>query len=82
MMFRSVPNDIAFMVAFLRMENAYFGSVDISQKNAKTVTLFKGLFPSYGLYNRSQPGPGNELYAIQETNGSIVVPWWRPVYIQ
>ncbi|KAK4626701.1 hypothetical protein CLAFUW4_04169 [Fulvia fulva] len=63
----------AQLVAFLRMDNAYLGSVDISQKKAKTVTLFNGLFPSYGLYNRSQPGVGNDLYAIQETNGGIVL---------
>ncbi|EME46850.1 hypothetical protein DOTSEDRAFT_52207 [Dothistroma septosporum NZE10] len=75
----NVPNNIAVMdpsaqlVAFLRMDNAYLGSVDISQKKAKTVTLFNGQFASYGLYNRSQPGAGNDLYAIQETNGGIVV---------
>lgn len=72
-----VPNDIAVLdpssqlVAFLRMDNAYLGSVDISIKKAKTVTYFNGLFPSYGLLNRSQPG--GDLYGIQETNGGLVV---------
>lgn len=71
------PNNIAVMdpssqlVAFLRMDNAYLGSVDISMKKAKTVTSFNGLFPSYGLLNRSQPG--GDLFAIEETNGGLVV---------
>ena len=73
----SVPNNIAVydpssqLVAFLRMDNAYLGSVDISMKKAKTVTYFNGLFPSYGLLNRSEPG--GDLWAIQETNGGLVV---------
>ena len=58
------------MVAFLRMDNAYLGSVDISIKKAKTVTLFNGLFPSYGLYTRSKPH--GDLYGIEETNNGLV----------
>ena len=49
------------------MDNAYLGSVDISQKKARTVTLFNGLFPSNGLLNRSQPM--GDLFGIEETNG-------------
>lgn len=73
----SVPNDIAVLdpssqlVAFLRMDNAYLGSVDISIKKAKTVTYFNGQFPSYGLLNRSQPG--GDLFGIEQTNGGLVV---------
>lgn len=73
----SVPNDIAILdpssqlVAFLRMDNAYLGSVDISMKKAKTVTSFNGLFPSYGLLNRSQPG--GDVFGIEQTNGGLVV---------
>lgn len=73
----SVPNNIAVLdpssqlVAFLRMDNAYLGSVDISIKKAKTVTSFNGQFPSYGLLNSSQPG--GDLYGIEETNGGLVV---------
>lgn len=72
-----VPNNIAVLdpssnlVAFLRMDNAYLGSVDISMKKAKTVTSFNGLFPSYGLLNRSQPG--GDLFGIEQTNGGLVV---------
>ena len=75
--YSSVPNDIAVLdpssqlVAFLRMDNAYLGSVDISIKKAKTVTSFNGLFGSYGLLNRSQPG--GDLFGIEETNGGLVV---------
>lgn len=53
------------------MDNAYLGSVDISMKKAKTVTYFNGLFPSYGLFNRSQPG--GDLFGIEQTNGGLVV---------
>ena len=53
------------------MDNAYLGSVDISIKKAKTVSLFNGLFPSYGLYDRAIPS--GDLYGIEETNDGIVV---------
>ena len=75
--FPSVPNNIAVLdpssqlVAFLRLDNAYLGSMDIAIKKAKTVTSFNGFFPSYGLQNRSEPG--GDLWAIQETNGGLVV---------
>ncbi|KAI5367158.1 putative hem degrading protein HbpS [Septoria linicola] len=82
-----VPNDIAVvdpsaqLVAFLRMDNAYLGSVDISIKKAKTVALFNGLFPSNGLYNRSQPGAGNDLFGIENTNdGLVVFGGGQPIY--
>lgn len=71
-----VPQNIAvvdpsgLLVAFLRMDNAYIGSIDISQKKAKTAVVFNGL-PSAGLYNASQPGA--PLYAIEQTNGGLVV---------
>jgi uncharacterized protein GlcG (DUF336 family) len=61
------------------MDNAYLGSVDISMKKAKTVTYFNGLFPSYGLLTRSQPGV--DLWAIQETNdGLVVFGGGQPIY--
>jgi len=71
-----VPQNIAvvdpsgLLVAFLRMDNAYIGSIDISQKKARTAVLFNGL-SSAGLYNGSQPGA--PLYAIEQTNGGLVV---------
>ncbi|KAM3424818.1 hypothetical protein BST61_g6799 [Cercospora zeina] len=74
-----VPNSIAVLdpsaqlVAFLRMDNAFLSSVDISIKKAKTVSLFNGLYPSNALYARSQPGSEGDLYGIEETNGGLVV---------
>ena len=58
----NVPQDIAvtdplgFLVAFRRMDNAFPGSIDISQKKAKTVALFSGSITSADFYNASQPG--------------------------
>jgi uncharacterized protein GlcG (DUF336 family) len=71
-----VPQNVAvvdpsgLLVAFLRMDNAYIGSIDISQKKARTAVVFNGL-TSAGLYNASQPG--GALYAIEQTNGGLVV---------
>jgi uncharacterized protein GlcG (DUF336 family) len=71
-----VPENIAIvdpsgiLVAFLRMDNAFIGSIDISQKKAKTAVIFNGL-SSADLYNPSQPGA--PLYAIEQTNGGLVV---------
>jgi uncharacterized protein GlcG (DUF336 family) len=52
------------------MDNAFLGSIDISQKKAKTVVLYNGI-PNGALLNRSQPG--GDIYGIQETNGGTVV---------
>ena len=71
------PSNIAIMdpgsqlVAFLRTDNAFPGSIDISQKKAKTVALFNGAFTTAALYNQTQPG--QPLYGIEETNGVLVV---------
>lgn len=71
-----IPQNVAvvdpsgLLVAFLRMDNAYIGSIDISQKKARTAVLFNGL-SSAGLYDPSQPG--GSLYAIEQTNGGLVV---------
>ena len=66
----AVVNPSGLLVAFLHMDNAYYGSIDISQKKARTAVLFNGL-GSGDLYDRSQPG--GALYAIEETNGGLVV---------
>ncbi|KAI5194746.1 DUF336-domain-containing protein [Aureobasidium subglaciale] len=71
-----VPQNIAvvdpsgLLVAFVRMDNAYPGSIDISMKKARTSVLFNGI-PSAALYNQSLPGEA--LYGIQETNGGLVI---------
>ncbi|KAJ8115791.1 hypothetical protein OPT61_g2642 [Boeremia exigua] len=81
-----IPQNIAvvdpsgLLVAFLRMDNAYIGSIDISQKKARTAVLFNGL-PSSGLYDGSQPGA--PLYGIEQTNGGLVVfGGGLPIYYQ
>ncbi|KAH0370353.1 DUF336-domain-containing protein, partial [Aureobasidium melanogenum] len=58
------------LVAFLRMDNAYPGSIDLSIKKARTTVLFNGL-PSGVVYDLAQPGA--PFYGIQETNGGLVV---------
>jgi uncharacterized protein GlcG (DUF336 family) len=66
----AVVNPSGLLVAFLHMDNAYYGSIDISQKKARTSVLFNGV-ASGGLYDGSQPGAA--LYGIEETNGGLVV---------
>lgn len=65
-----VVDPSGILVAFLRMDNAYIGSIDIAQKKAKTVALFNGM-PSGSFYSQAQPG--GPLYGIEETNGGLVV---------
>jgi len=72
----NVPQNIAvldpssWLVAFVRMDNAFLGSIDIAQKKAKTVVMYNGI-PSDAIKQRSEPG--GDIYAIQETNGGTVV---------
>ncbi len=71
-----VPQNIAVvdpsghLVSFFRMDNAFIGSIDISQKKARTAVLFNGM-PSAGFYDASQPGA--PLYGIDQTNGGLIV---------
>lgn len=71
----SVPENVAIvdpsglLVGFLRMDNAYPGSIDISQKKARTAVLFNGL-SSATLGVAALPGGG--LYGIEETNGGLI----------
>ena len=77
----AVLDPSAHLVAFIHMDNSYYGSIDMSQKKAKTVVLFNGQFPSHGLYNRTQPGPGNDLWSLQTSNdGLVVFPGGQPIY--
>lgn len=72
----NVPQNIAvvdpsgLLVAFLRMDNAYPGSVDISIKKARTAVLFNG---GSSAALGQQALPGQPLYGIEETNGGLVV---------
>jgi len=66
----AVLDPSAWLIGFIHMDNAFLGSIDISQKKAKTAVLYNGI-PSIALQNRSEPG--GDVYAIQETNGGTVV---------
>ncbi|KAF2830028.1 DUF336-domain-containing protein [Ophiobolus disseminans] len=72
-----VPQNIAIvdpsgiLVAFLRMDNAFVGSIDLSQKKARSAVLFSGLFSSADLYSQVQPGA--PLYGLEQSNGGLVV---------
>ena len=67
----------ANLVAFVRMDNAFLGSVDISIKKAKTATMFDR--PTGDLGNSSQPG--GLLYNIEHSNqGLITFPGGLPIY--
>jgi uncharacterized protein GlcG (DUF336 family) len=71
----NIPQNIAVvdpsgsLIAFLHMDNAYLGSIDLSQKKAKTSVLFNGL-SSGDLYAAVQPGA--PLYSAENSNGGLV----------
>lgn len=54
--------------AFVRMDDAYLGSADISMKKAKTSRYFNA--PSGVIGGMSQPG--GPLYGIESTSGGLV----------
>ena len=58
----------ANLVAFIRMDDAWLGSLDISIKKAKTARFFD--MPTGDLGKLSQPG--EPLYGIEVTNGGLV----------
>lgn len=66
----AVVDPSGLLVAFLRMDNAFPGSIDISIKKARTVSLNNGI-SSADFYAISQPG--GPVYGIEETNGGLVV---------
>ncbi|WP_237153006.1 GlcG/HbpS family heme-binding protein [Oryzibacter oryziterrae] len=54
--------------AFIRMDGAFLGSIDISIKKARTARLFN--MPTKTLGELAQPG--KPLYGIEETNNGLV----------
>lgn len=69
-----VPMDIAVvdsganLKAFIRMDGAFLGSIDIAKKKAKTSALFP--FPTGTLGELSQPG--QPLYRIELSNDGLI----------
>ena len=58
----------ANLVAFIRMDDAWLGSLDISIKKAKTARFFD--MPTGALGELSQPG--GPLYHIEHSNGGLI----------
>ena len=54
--------------AFARQENAWLGSIDISQKKARTARYFD--MPTGEIGKLSQPG--GPLYNIEHSNGGLI----------
>ena len=58
----------ANLKAFVRMDGAWLGSIDIAQKKAKTARFFD--FPTGEIGKLSQPGA--PLYNIEVSNGGLI----------
>lgn len=58
----------ANLKAFLRMDGAWLGSIDIAIRKAKTARFFD--MPTGDLGEMSQPG--KSLYAIEHSNGGLI----------
>lgn len=58
----------ANLKAFVRMDEAWLGSIDISIKKAKTARFFN--FPTGEIGKLSQPG--GSLYNIEHSNGGLI----------
>ena len=58
----------ANLVAFVHMDNAWIGSIDISQKKARTARYFN--MPTGEIGKLSQPG--GSLYNIEHSNGGLI----------
>jgi uncharacterized protein GlcG (DUF336 family) len=65
--------------AFARMDGAWLGSVDVSQKKAKTARFFD--MPTGEIGKLSQPG--GSLYNIEHSNGGLITfPGGVPIVVQ
>ncbi len=56
------------LVAFVHMDGAWLGSIDISQKKARTARYFN--MPTGEIGKLSQPG--GSLYNIEHSNGGLI----------
>ena len=64
----AVVDSGANLKAFLRMDDAWVGSIDIAIKKARTACLFA--MPTGQLGKLSQPG--KPLYGIEHSNGGLI----------
>ena len=56
------------LVAFVRMDNAWLGSIDIAMKKARTARYFN--FPTGEIGKLSQPG--GPLFGVEHSNGGLI----------
>lgn len=72
---QGVPMNIAVvdaggnLKAFVREDGAFLGSIDISQKKARTARAFNMSSAQLG----AAAQPGQELYGIEVTNGGLAI---------
>ncbi len=64
----TVVDEGANMVAFVRMDDAWLGSADISLKKAKTARFFDMNTGIIGSLSQ----PGGSLYNIEHSNGGLI----------
>lgn len=64
----AVVDSGANLIAFAHMDEAWLGSIDISQKKARTARYFN--MPSGEIGKLSQPG--GPLYNIEHSNGGLI----------
>jgi uncharacterized protein GlcG (DUF336 family) len=64
----AVVDSGANLIAFAHMDNAWLGSIDISQKKARTARYFN--LPTGEIGKLSQPG--GSLYNIEHSNGGLI----------
>ncbi|WP_183562997.1 GlcG/HbpS family heme-binding protein [Mucilaginibacter sp. SP1R1] len=56
------------LIAFAHMDNAWLGSIDISQKKARTARYFNMASGEIGKLSQ----PGGPLYHIEHSNGGLI----------
>jgi uncharacterized protein GlcG (DUF336 family) len=56
------------LIAFVHMDNAWLGSIDISQKKARTARYFNMDTGEIGKLSQ----PGGSLYNIEHSNGGLI----------
>lgn len=64
----SVVDDSGLLRAFLRMDDAVPGAIDVSLKKARTAALFRTDSGEIGAAAR----PGGAIYTLEATNGGLI----------
>ncbi|WP_458369765.1 GlcG/HbpS family heme-binding protein [Pseudomonas fluorescens] len=64
----SVVDDAGLLRAFLRMDDAIPGAIEVAIKKARTATLFRTDSAEIGA--RAQPG--GDIYTLEGTNGGLI----------